>query len=142
MGGDLKEGIKTLPTSKTYMYIIIIISIIIFLWSYWIYGTQILYYFSNNVYDNFKVMIWIKNKVSELVMSTQISKPLQVSMTRAICSVCEAIAFYDYNVSTALVPFCFDLWLEESCWWKMVRLFALLVRLLHSMNLMSALVLF
>ena len=89
MGGDLKEGIKTLPTSKTYMYIIIIISIIIFLWSYWIYGTPILYYFSNNVYDNFKVMIWIKNKVSESLPSTRYIIFYSFDEAREKFSVCQ-----------------------------------------------------
>ena len=50
----------------------------LFIWSYWIYCTPILCYFSNNVYDNFKIIIWIKNKVSELVTSTRISEPQQV----------------------------------------------------------------
>ena len=39
---------------------------------------------------------------------------LLVANVEAICSVCEAIAFYDYNVSSG--PFFFDLWVEESCW--------------------------
>ena len=43
-------------------------------------------------------------------------------------------------VVSALVPFPLEPWVEKSFWLKMLRLFAILVRLLHSMIIMSALV--
>ena len=43
-------------------------------------------------------------------------------------------------IASALVPSSFDLCVEKSCWWKIVRLSALLVRLLHSMIIVLPLV--
>ena len=43
-------------------------------------------------------------------------------------------------VVSALVPFPLEPWVEKSFWLKMLRLFAILVRLLHSMIIMSAMV--
>ena len=66
---------------------------------------------------------------------------------KAICYFGEAIAYLHYNVSSgpsfiSSAPFLSKLRLVKSCWWKMVRLLAVLVRLLHICIITSALVLF
>ena len=91
MGGDLKEGINTLPTVKTYISNHNHIKHL-FLWLYWIYCTPILYYFSNHVYDNLKVMIPIKNKVSKSVMNI-----------RAAASIDDEVMRSTYKASTYLL---------------------------------------
>ena len=63
---------------------------------------------------------------------------LLVENGEAISSFGEAIAFYDYNVSSGPFFLWFLTW--EKLLVEMVRLFAILVRLLHSMIIASALV--